>query len=90
MLFIASRVYLSDKLFSLVAGRRLITLAWFSGRAMEMLPCRWKESMLMGAEVFFVSLLLSFALSSRASICLYSENRFASEGVANLVLIKDN
>jgi len=46
--------------------------------------------MLMGAEFFFLLLLLSFAFSSRASACLYSENGFASEGVANLVLIKDN
>lgn len=38
----------------LVAGKRLITLAWFSGRATQVSPCSWKESMLTGAEAFLV------------------------------------
>lgn len=76
-----------------MAGKRLITLAWFRGRAIEMPLCSKKESMLMGAVGFwvFVLLLLRFSLNSReTSVCVYFGNRFASEGVANLVLIKDN
>lgn len=73
MLYIATQVYLCDRLlFSLVAGKRLITLAWFRRRAIEMPPCSRKASMLMGAVGFWVFCFADFKIFSqlKGSFCL--------------------